>query len=151
MKTLTTLIFAITLPLVALAGNPQAVESEIVEMERAFNEAYATNQVDTYFSFYAEDATLFFYGERQPVALYRKDWHDMINAGGAVVRNDVSDMQVRVLPGGKAAVASSFVDNSTRSPDGDVTTERDYESNVWQKIDGEWKVVSLHYNEIAVD
>jgi ketosteroid isomerase-like protein len=151
MKNLTTIIFAITLPLVALAGNPEAVESEIVEMERAFNEAYATNQVDTYFSFYAEDATLFFYGERQPVALYRKDWHDMINAGGAVVRNDVSDMQVRVLLGGKAAVVSSFVDNSTRSPDGDVTTVRAYESNVWQKIDGEWKVVSLHYNEIAVD
>jgi len=151
MRNLTTLIFAITLPLVALAGNPEAVESEIVKMERAFNEAYATNQVDTYFSFYTEDATLFFYGERQPVALYRKNWQDTINAGGGVVRNDVSDMQVRVLPGGKAAVASSFIDNSTRSPDGDVTTVRAYESNVWQKIDGEWKVVSLHYNEIAVD
>ena len=151
MRNLTTLIFAITLPLVALAGNPEAVESEIVKMERAFNEAYATNQVDTYFSFYTEDATLFFYGERQPVVRYRKDWHDSINAGGGVVRNDVSDMQVRVLPGGKAAIASSFIDNSTRSPDGDVTTVRAYESNVWQKIDGEWKVVSLHYNEIAVD
>ena len=92
MKTLARLIFAITLPLVALAGNPEAVESEIVAMEGAFNEAYATNQVDTYFSFYTEDATLFFYGERQPVALYRKDWHDTINAGSAVVRNDVSDM-----------------------------------------------------------
>jgi hypothetical protein len=55
------------------------------------------------------------------------------------------------LLGGKAAVASSFVDNSTRSPDGDVRTVRAYESIVWQKIDGEWKVVSLHYNEIAVD
>ena len=151
MKNLTAIIFAITFPLVALAGNPKAVESEIVKMEEAFNEAYATNQVDTYFSFYTEDATLFFYGERQPVAQYRKEWHDTINAGGGVVHNDVSDMQVRVLPGGKAAVASSFIDNSTRSPDGDVTTVRAYESNVWQKIDGEWKVVSLHYNEIAAD
>ena len=151
MKNLTAIIFAITFPLVALAGNPEAVESKIVEMEEAFNEAYATNQVDTYFSFYTEDATLFFYGERQPVAQYRKEWHDTINEGGGVVRNDVSDMQVRVLSGGKAAVASSFIDNSTRSPDGDVTTVRAYESNVWQKIDGEWKVVSLHYNEIAVD
>jgi len=149
MKNLITIILTMALPLVALAGNPEAVESKIAEMEKAFNEAYAANQIDTYFDFYAKDATLFFYGERQPVERYHKEWQASINAGGAVVRNDVSDMKIRVLPGGKAAVASSFIDNSTRSPDGEVTTVRAYESNVWQKIDGQWKVVSLHYNEIA--
>lgn len=132
-----------------MAGNQEAVESEIVEMEKAFNEAYATNQVDAYFGFYAKDATLFFYGERQPVERYRKEWQAAIKQGGAVLRNDISDLEVRVLPGGKAAVGSSFIDNSTRSPDGEVSTVRAYESNVWQKIDGAWKVVSLHYNEIA--
>ena len=149
MKNLTIVILAIALPLVAMAGNPDAVESKIIEMEKAFNEAYAANQIDTYFSFYAKDATLFFYGERQPVERYHKEWQASINSGGGVVRNDVSDMEVRVLPGGKAAVASSFIDNSTRSPDGKMTTVRAYETNVWQKIDGQWKVVSLHYNEIA--
>jgi ketosteroid isomerase-like protein len=149
MKNLITLILTMALPLVALAGNPEAVESKIAEMEKAFNEAYTANQIDTYFDFYAKDATLFFYGERQPVERYHQEWQASINAGGAVVSNDVSDMEIRVLPGGKAAVASSFIDNSTRSPDGELTTVRAYESNVWQKIDGQWKVVSLHYNEIA--
>jgi ketosteroid isomerase-like protein len=149
MKNLITIILTMALPLVALAGNPEAVESKIAEMENAFNEAYTANQIDTYFDFYAKDATLFFYGERQPVERYHKEWQASIDAGGAVVSNDVSDMEIRVLPGGKAAVASSFIDNSTRSPDGELTTVRAYESNVWQKIDGQWKVVSLHYNEIA--
>jgi len=144
---ISTLILA--LPLVAMAGNPHKVESEIIEMEKAFNEAYATNQVETYFGFYAKDATLFFYGERQPVETYHKEWQASIDSGAGVVRNDVSDMEVRVLPGGKAAIASSFIDNSTRSPDGEVTTVRAYESNVWQKIDGQWKIVSLHYNDIV--
>jgi ketosteroid isomerase-like protein len=149
MKNLITIILTMALPLVALAGNPEAVESKIAEMEKAFNEAYTANQIDTYFDFYAKDATLFFFGERQPVERYHKEWQASIDAGGAVVSNDVSDMEIRVLPGGKAAVASSFIDNSTRSPDGELTTVRAYESNVWQKIDGQWKVISLHYNEIA--
>jgi len=149
MKSLTTFILAMALPLALWAGDPEAVESKIIEMEKAFNEAYATNQVDAYFNFYTEDATLFFYGERQPVERYRKEWKASIKGGSVVLHNEVSDVEVRVLPGGEAAVASSFVDNSTRSPDGEVTTVRAYESNVWQLINGEWKVVSLHYNEIA--
>jgi hypothetical protein len=39
-------------------------------LEHTFNHAGATNDVDTCFGFYTEDATLFFYGESQPIAHY---------------------------------------------------------------------------------
>jgi hypothetical protein len=33
-------------------------------------------------------------------------------------------------------------------PDGAVTSTKAFETDVWQKIDGAWKVVGLHYSEI---
>ena len=69
----------------------------------------------------------------------------MIAAGGGVDKNDTSDVRVQMLPGEDSAVVSYFVDNQSRSPDGEVSSETAYESEVWQKIDGEWKIVSLHY------
>jgi len=151
MKNLMMLILVSAMPLVALADNNKAVESEILGVEKAFNEAYSTNKVDTYFGFYAKDATIYFYGARQSVENYSEEWHATIAAGGAVVLNDSSDMQVRVLPGGQAAVATFFVDYQFRSQDGEVETARAFETDVWQKIHGEWKIVSLHYNEIAAE
>ena len=117
-------------------------------MEKAFNNAYATNQVDAYFDFYAKDATLFFYGEIWSVERYDKEWHATLKAGGEVIRNDISEVKVRILPGGKAAVATYFVDNQSRSAKGEISAAKAFETDVWQKTDGGWKIVSLHYNEI---
>ena len=55
------------------------------------------------------------------------------------------------MPGGDVAVASYFIDYRLRTPDGEVTELKAFESDVWQKIDGAWKVVSLHYTEILPD
>ena len=73
----------------------------------------------------------------------------MTTAGGGVVRNDASDLQVQVLAGGDVAVATYFVDNETRSPDGEVTTAKAFETDIWEKVDGDWKIVGLHYSEIT--
>ncbi len=50
--------------------------------------------------------------------------------------------------GGKAAVATYFADNQTRSIEGEVTNANAFETDVWQQTDYGWKIVSLHYNEI---
>jgi ketosteroid isomerase-like protein len=143
------LILTMATPLTTLADNHGAVEAEIRELTNSFNEAYATNQVDKYFSFYAKDVSLYFFGARQSVEQYNKEWHEMVAAGGGVERNDASDLQVRVLPGGEAAVVTYFVNNQSRSPDGKVTSAKAFETEVWEKINGDWKIVSLHYTEIV--
>jgi ketosteroid isomerase-like protein len=70
----------------------------------------------------------------------------MIAAGGGVEKNDMSDLRVQILASGDVAVTTYFVDNRTRSADGEVESIRAFETDVWQKIDGAWKVVSLHYS-----
>ena len=54
-----------------------------------------------------------------------------------------------VAPGGNTAVVGSFIENRSRSPEGNINEEKAYETEVWQKIDGAWKIISLHYSVIA--
>ena len=55
----------------------------------------------------------------------------------------------QVMPGGDIAIATSYIDNRTRSPDGTKSTSRAFETDVWQKTDGKWKIISLHYSGIS--
>jgi ketosteroid isomerase-like protein len=107
--------------------------------------------VEKYFSFYADDATAYFGDGRVDIAAYHEMWIGLMEAGGGVELNEMSDLQVQVLPGGDVAVATSFIDNRTRSPDGTTSTSRAFETDVWQKIDGKWKIISLHYSVIAAE
>ena len=71
-----------------------------------------------------------------------------MEAGGGVELNEMSDIKVQVMPSGDVVIATSFIDNRTRSPDETTTTLREFETDVWQKIDGKWKIISMHYSEI---
>lgn len=144
-------LLLMTLPLLAWADNQDAVEAEVVKLAKEFNKAYATNRVDDYFGYYAKNASLYFFGERQSLEKYNRDWHEMAAAGGAVQRNDISDVEVQVLNGESIAVVTYFVDNQTRTAEGEVTTARAFETDVWQKTQGVWKIVNLHYSEIEGD
>ena len=118
---------------------------------KAFDRAYANNDVDTYFGFYADDATVYFGGARQDISAYHEMWTALMEAGGGVELNEMSDLQVQVIPGGDVAVVTSFIDNRTRSPDDTTATSRAFETDVWQKIDGKWKIISLHYSDVPAE
>jgi len=145
-------VFAATLISVAtLATHHGSAEDEVRAAAEAFNTAYATNDVEAYFGHYADDATLYYYGARQDLSAYHEEWTAMMEAGGGVEVNEMSDLVIQIMPGGETAIATSFIDNRTRSAEGEVSTVRAFETDVWQKIDGKWKIVSLHYSEIAPD
>ena len=118
------------------------------DVVKAFNNAYASNSVEAYFSHYTDDATLYFFGARQKVSAYHEEWTETVDAGGAVEKYELSDLQVQVMPSGDVAVATYFIDYRMRAPDGQTTAARAFETDVWRKIDDEWKLVSLHYSEI---
>ncbi|MEM8500758.1 MAG: nuclear transport factor 2 family protein [Pseudomonadota bacterium] len=116
---------------------------------KSFDRAYTNNDVDTYFSLYANDAIVYF-GDNQRVDMvaYHKTWAALIQAGGGVELNEMSDLKVQVMPGGDTAIATSFIKNRTRAADGTKSTSKAYETDVWHKINGEWKIIGLHYNVI---
>lgn len=132
----------------AMAEHHSSADAEVRDAVKAFNSAYASNDVETYFSHYAADATVYFYGARQDLSAYHEEWAEMVDAGGGIEKNELSDLQVQVMPSGDVAVATYFVDYRLRMPNGEVSVAKAFESEVWQKIDGDWKIVNLHYSEI---
>jgi len=145
--------FAIVLmSFTAMAQDDTADNADLHAAIKAFDHAYATNDVEGYFSFYADDATVYFGDDaRVDLAEYHEMWTGLMAAGGGVELNTMSDLRVQILPGGAAAISTSFIDNRTRSPDGTTSTSKAFETDVWQKIDGKWKIISLHYTVIPAD
>jgi ketosteroid isomerase-like protein len=140
----------LTLLLAAAGSAQQETASEIEKLEVAFNGAYERNDLEEYFSYYADDVTQFFESGRVSLADYKKDWYALIQGGGGVEKNALSDMKVQVSPSGDSAVATYAVDVVTRQTDGKRTIERALETDVWFKRDGKWKIAHLHYNSKAV-
>jgi ketosteroid isomerase-like protein len=132
--------------LLSTAAVQQAAANEIERLEAAFNGAYERNELDEYFSYYADDATMWFESGRVSLADYRKDWYGLIKGGGGVEKNTLSDMRVQMSPSGDAATATYAVDVVTRQADGKKTREKAWETDVWYKRDGKWKLVHVHYN-----
>lgn len=142
----------ILMPFSAMAENHDEQNADLHAAIKAFDHAYATNDVEKYFSYYAEGATVFFGGAgRQDVTAYHEMWTALMAAGGGVELNEMSDIKVQVMSGGNVAIATSFVDNRTRSADGTKSTSKSYETDVWQKINGKWKIVSLHYSGVSAE
>lgn len=153
MQKILSYIFTVILfmPFSAMAEQPSEENADLHAAIKAFDRAYATNDVEKYFSLYADDATAYFGDGRVDIAAYHKMWIELMAAGGGVELNTMSDLKVQIMPGGDTAIATSFVDNRTRAPDGTKSISKAFETDVWQKMDGQWKIVSLHYSVIAAE
>ena len=127
------------------AAADSTVEREIAQLEKAVNDAYAANDLEKYFSYYAEDMVAIFYNERWTYARYREEWPKYVKAGNAVVAAKLSDMIVRVSPAGDVAVASYHIDLRNRHADGKTLDESAFETDVWTKRQGNWKITHAHY------
>ena len=142
---------AVFLSFLLLAGSPNTdVANEIRELTFEFNEAYERNELDKYFSYYADDLTQWFESGRVTLEQYKTDWYALIEAGGGVESTELSDLQVQVGPDGRTAVATYVATVVTRSPEGKRTKEQAWETDIWFKRDGQWKIVHLHYNSREV-
>jgi ketosteroid isomerase-like protein len=104
--------------------------ADIGRLENEFNAAYAANDLDRYFGFYAEDAILWFPEGRTNVPAYKKEWTEYI----------------RVSALGDTAIASHLLRVRTRAADKSVTDEDFQETDVWFKTPVGWKITHVHYS-----
>jgi ketosteroid isomerase-like protein len=141
------LVLSILLAPCTYADNHDGIAGEVEAAMRTFNGAYESGDYETYFSYYTEDATLFFFGGRQTVSDYYESWKATVESGFRYEQYALSDVRVQVLGDGDAAVTSYFVDVRSTAADGEVAEARAFESEVWEKIGDEWKIISLHYTE----
>jgi ketosteroid isomerase-like protein len=141
---------ATTAALLLIAASAQAasVTAQITAAEASCNKAYAANDLTTYFACYAPDMTGLFPDGRTTLGAYRGDWTKMIQGGGHVDKFDYTDMKIAVSPAGDAAVASYQADVKVTTATGKPgDTGKFYETDVWFKRAGAWKIVETHYSK----
>ncbi len=117
-----------------------------------FYEAYYDSDFDRYYEFYAQDVVIIdSTGRARTLEEYKIESEEFANAVGDVVRESVVDLvpAIWLSPAGDSAVAHWIHPFVYRTSDGDESTFIFAESDVWSKIDGEWKVVHIHYQEVA--
>ena len=138
---------ALFLSLFLLSGSQNTdVENEVRQLVIEFNEAYQRNDLDKYFTYYADDLTQWFETGRVSLEEYKTMWYGLIEGGGGVESNELSDIRVQVGPDGNTAVATYVATVVTRSAEGERTKEQAWETDVWFKRGGRWQIVHLHYN-----
>ncbi len=148
-RVLICVLFVLITLLVGTAVGQNSTEQEIAKLEQQFNGAYAKNDLEQYFSFYAPDAIQWLPEGRTDLATYKKDWTAYISAGNRVEAADVLELQVKVSPGGDAASAAYLLHVRTKLASGSVTDEEFQETDVWFKLTSGWKIVALHYSPAA--
>jgi ketosteroid isomerase-like protein len=134
-------------PALAAAG-PTAIEQEITRLEQTWNDAYGANDLPKYFGYYAENPILVFDNKRTTLADYRKMWTEATKTE-PLVSARILDLKVLPDTSGDTAVASYELDVSTRHADGKTTLERAFETDVWFKQKGEWRVYVVHFSTSA--
>ena len=132
---------------IAAEVDEAAIRAEVDSAVTAFNEAYGANDIERYFSFFADDVVLVGSdGQEQPVDEYYTQWKSLIASGGGVSDIDANfPRSIRLSVDSKTAVVHQlsfpisyrFLDGSNT---GDFvnTTMVLAITDVWSKIDGSW-------------
>ena len=143
-----TLFSLILLSCGASAPSLAGPRTDIRQLETDFNAAYAANDFDKYFGFYADDAIFWFPEGRTDVPKYKKEWSEFLKSGAAIKAGTLSDMHIHFSPKGDTAVASYVLHLTTQEANKTVHTEDHQETDVWFKGTDGWKIAHVHYSDV---
>lgn len=138
---------ALALSAPASAVQPSAgagAEAEVRNFILTYNDYYAANDLDRYFASFDPALTQWWPSGRVNLQTYDKMWRELVAKGGGTSKAVVSDLQVQVDPSGDAAVATYILEVTPRK-NAEAAVERNQETDVLFKRDGQWKIVHVNY------
>lgn len=137
-------------PSASAAADPAATEAEVRSFIEQYNADYGANDLDKYFTSFAPDLTQWWPSGRVDLKTYETGWRKNIAEGGGNAKVAVTDLQIQVDPTGDAAVATYILEVTPRvKGEPQTTIERNQETDVLFKRDGQWKVVHVNYGPAA--
>jgi ketosteroid isomerase-like protein len=125
------------------------IEREILALEDRLDHAYRENDLETYWSFYADDLTQIWDTGYVSFEQYKQDWTALVEGGGGVMDSRSQDVRVHVGPAGDTAIVTYLAIARYRGTNGNETEGRFYETNVWFRRDGRWQIVHYHFSSAA--
>lgn len=130
-------------------------EAALIELRSAiktFYDAFFAQDWDVYYTFISEDIVLIDKsGDVMDLAEYEARAAQDAELLGELQTDsfDFAEVDVRLAPDGNSGIAYSRLPYLYRNSEGKETNITFAETNVWWKIDGSWKVVHIHYPEVA--
>jgi ketosteroid isomerase-like protein len=146
-------VFAVILVSCAMArvdAQPSKAEQDVRDAVKQIVAAYAANDVEKYFSFYAPDMTVLRATGRWTHQGYHERWKQIVESGGGVASADVVDLQVQMSPSGDSAVASYQMPVKPRYASAEAAKGQPaqiiyYMTDVYFRRNGRWEIVHLHW------
>lgn len=149
---LATMVFLATTGTQAQQQSPAAKkgEAELRDLIKEFVASYGNNNVEKYFSFYADNLTWWGPNGRSTKEAYHKSWADGVKNTGGLASAEFSDLRIQLSPANDLAIASYLLKVKRNNPNPPTRTEFvTYEmSPTLIKTNGVWKVVHLHFQTV---
>lgn len=137
----------LSLPAASARADAAAQKKAEEEVGRAVHEiiaAYATTDLDKYFSYMAEDMSACCLGGAWITKQdYETGWRPLVQRGGGVSKSAVVDLRIQVSPGGDAAIANFQMPVTSRNPAQGQDPETRYNvTQVWMRNGGRWQLAN---------
>jgi ketosteroid isomerase-like protein len=142
------LLFA--LPAAADEAARKKAEREVAQAVHELNAAYASEDVDKYFSYYAEDMDKCCgRGGWDTKQNYYKTWKEMVASGNGLAKAEARDLRIQVSPKGDAAIAAFKLHcERLRTAEGQSPTITYHMTQVWMNRNGKWEIANITYMEV---
>ena len=108
-------------------------------------------EVEPYLSYYWDDAAVFAVDSRVSVAELRQSLLKIIGAGGGPLTINLPHADDNVISAeGDAATTNFEWQSSYRAADGIDYERLSYETNVWYRRNGIWKIIRMHLTRLSM-
>ena len=127
------------------------IAAEISALHRKRGEIWLQRRLDAYLSFYWDDAILFVVGARMTLPDFRRALVALLEAGGGPLAIDLPPVKdIAISSEGDAATTGFEWRTRSRSADGIDNDESYYETDVWYRRNGTWKIISIHLTRLSL-
>jgi ketosteroid isomerase-like protein len=127
------------------------IVAEISELHGKRGEDWVRRKADAYLSYYWDDAILFAVDERMTLADLRRAFVALLQAGGGPLTIELPDVDDIVISNGGDAATTTFTWRArSRSEEGIDTDRSYYETDVWYRRDGVWKIIRMHLTRLSL-
>src|SRR5438270_9177365 len=128
-----------------LSSEQLSIIAEVGDLHERRGEAWLEKDAEGYLSFYWDDATIFAVRERTNLPNLRRWLLPLLEAGGGPLSMSLppaNDIVISSL--GDAATTSYEWGQRFRTADAVESDRLYYETNVWYRRNGIWKIIRIH-------
>jgi ketosteroid isomerase-like protein len=121
---------------------------ELQAIIRKLPAIYRSGDIDSYLEHYAPDISAYYSGTAMTAIEAHQFIKSLFEGGGKTVKFEMTSPLVQFDESTEAAIVSYRWREHFRFNDGHETDTEYYESDVWYRRDGKWKIVNVHQSTI---